>query len=390
MKKLIFALLAFYSITAQAQTVPNASPLYNSYACNSSTTQFPYSFYINTTSDIVVQQTDNNGNITFPTNFSIDTTNVWVNYPLTGSPCPTGYTLTLYASTPITQITTYGNRTPFTATAVGSSLNKLTIIDQQLQRQLNSALLLPVGQTPGTFPSSSPGNYIGWNGSGVLSNIPSPANAALWSLSGANAVYNLGNVSTTGNLTASLGGSSFASNVGIGSSNPGQSLDVQGTVRATGFMTSSGTSSQFLKANGSVDSTVYISSLSPITLSGSNVGIGSANPGQVLDVQGTIRAKSFSGMYIQFSNYSTPSRSIGSVYQNTTGYPMQVQVAAGGSVTIYGNIGATSSPSTVVSSSTGSSGAYQGAVSFMVPNNYYYEVTQQNGSASLTSWVEMY
>lgn len=46
-------------------------------------------------------------------------------------------------------------------------------------------------------------------------------------------------------------------NVGIGSASPGNQLDVQGTVRAVSFAKFGGTSSQFFKADGSVDSTTY-------------------------------------------------------------------------------------------------------------------------------------
>ena len=126
-----------------------------------------------------------------------------------------------------------------------------------------------------------------------------------WSLSGSN-------INTAGTY-----------NVGIGSATPGQALDINGTVRATALIKSGGTSGQFLKADGSVDSTTYqasgnyltavtadsplsgsgtaashlvftnpgyLSTISPITLASPNVGIGSATPGQTLDVIGTIRA----------------------------------------------------------------------------------------------------
>ena len=151
---------------------------------------------------MVVQLTDNLGNITYPTSFSVDTTNVWVNYPLIGSPCPSGYTVTLYANTPITQTTSYGQRTPFTATTVGASLNKLTIIDQQLQRQVNQAFTTPVGQSAGIFPSASPGYVLGWNSSNQLANLANPSLTAQWSLNGANIFYNTGSVSTSNNMTA--------------------------------------------------------------------------------------------------------------------------------------------------------------------------------------------
>lgn len=46
-------------------------------------------------------------------------------------------------------------------------------------------------------------------------------------------------------------------NVGIGTNNPLQKLEVNGNIKATSFIKSGGTSSQFLKADGSVDSNSY-------------------------------------------------------------------------------------------------------------------------------------
>lgn len=342
-KIILLILFTIFGNSVYAQTVPNASPLYNSYSCNGSTTQFPYLFYINSTSDMVLQLMDNLGNITYPTNFSVDTTNIWVNYPLTGTSCPSGYTVTLYASTPITQTTTYGNRTPFTAITVGSSLNKLTIIDQQLQRQLNTALLLPVGQSPGLFPSSNPGYLIGWNGSGVLANINNPSAVAQWGLTGANIYYNLGlvgigntnpgqeldvtgTVRSTSFIETGSVANSFSGNVGIGSITPGVSLDVQGTVRTIGFSMGgntttaiTGTGANVFAVSPAFTGTVTASSL---TTTG-NVGINSANPGQFLDVQGTVRAISFtgqngSGLLGSWSTFTCETTSHAHTYQATT------------------------------------------------------------------------
>lgn len=115
-------------------------------------------------------------------------------------------------------------------------------------------------------------------------------------------------------------------NVGISSINPGTILDVNGTVRMTGFtLTGQGAASGYiLQSSGSLgigtwvpaptgggggsgtvnsgttrqigyyaSSTTAISGSSAITVSGAssgnNIGIGSATPGALLDVQGTVR-----------------------------------------------------------------------------------------------------
>ena len=90
-----------------------------------------------------------------------------------------------------------------------------------------------------------------------------------------------------------------AGNVGIGSSYPGQMLDVQGTLRllgggSVGIGTSLVSTSALTVMNGNVGIGTWVPGGSLI-VKGGNVGLGSNNPGQVLDVTGSVRATAFIG-----------------------------------------------------------------------------------------------
>ena len=73
----------------------------------------------------------------------------------------------------------------------------------------------------------------------------------------------IGTGTSTGTASQTLqvtGGAYVSGNLGIGTTNPTEKLEVVGTVKATSIVKSGGTSSQFLKADGSVDSSTYLTS----------------------------------------------------------------------------------------------------------------------------------
>jgi hypothetical protein len=86
-------------------------------------------------------------------------------------------------------------------------------------------------------------------------------------------------------------------------------------------------------------------------------------------------------------NLVTGSRAIGTVYQNTTGFPMFVFVSGGStaSVPMVAVCDASSSPSLIVSWESVISSGFGVMVVFLVPQNYYYKVT---GATSLGLWTE--
>lgn len=101
--------------------------------------------------------------------------------------------------------------------------------------------------------------------------------------------------------------------VGIGSTNPGQALDVKGTTRSTAFQ-GSGSGQMNISTNtgigiDSVNNT-YTSPVLQLTSTG-NVGVGSATPGQKLDVSGTVRTIGFLMPTGATSGYVMTSNSVG-------------------------------------------------------------------------------
>lgn len=117
-------------------------------------------------------------------------------------------------------------------------------------------------------------------------------------------------------LRASGGFSTFTTNVGISSTAPGQKLDVAGTVRMTGFSLPTGASSGFVLTSNSVGigtwvaaasggSSQWVTSGTTINYPTGNVGINSTNPGQLLDVNGSVRIRGTNSLSFGDRNIST-------------------------------------------------------------------------------------
>lgn len=143
-----------------------------------------------------------------------------------------------------------------------------------------------------------------------------------------------GTVKSTSFLQSGSLANNFTGNVGVGSSNPGQALDVSGTVRQTGFiLTGNGAASGFiLQSNGLTGVGTWVpeptgnpagssgqvqynnsgvfGGTSNLFISGSNVGVGSTNPGQVLDVNGAARLNNTSGTSFNVNNSGTSEFSV--------------------------------------------------------------------------------
>ena len=87
------------------------------------------------------------------------------------------------------------------------------------------------------------------------------------------------------------------------------------------------------------------------------------------------------------------SRSIGTTYQNTTGSPLFVAVTGldvlSTSDTFHAKVG-TTSPPTVPAADCSANGTVNPfcAVTFAVPNGYYYQITRDGTSISISKWTE--
>jgi hypothetical protein len=150
-------------------------------------------------------------------------------------------------------------------------------------------------------PATSGSSILYGNGSGGFSNVTI----------GSNLTFTGGTLAASGGGGGSPGGSSgqlqynnsgsfgglsnfivSSGNYGIGSANPGQILDINGTARMVQLI-----------ATGSGNST--------LNLNGGNVGIGSANPAQKLDITGTAQMTGFSLPTNASSGYVLTSNSVG-------------------------------------------------------------------------------
>jgi len=176
----------------------------------------------------------------------------------------------------------------------------------------------------------SAGNYISCaniNFTGILYQNSSPYIGSQWTTSGNTIFYNTGNV-------------------GIGSSNPSQKLDVSGNIAASGNISAGNyVSCANINFTGILyqNSSPYIGSQwttsgNTIFYNTGNVGIGSSNPSQKLDVSGNIAASGniSAGNYVSCANINFT----GDLYKNSSLY-LGSQWTTSGSKIYYngGNVG---------------------------------------------------
>lgn len=122
------------------------------YTGNGATTDFSFSFLIPEATDAVVSLTDIAGNSTEtldPSSYEIsglgDDAGGFVTYPLIGSPVASTHRLTIQRVLPLTQEVDLTNQDGFYPEVLEDALDSLCMQTQQVQEQINRAVIFPVG-----------------------------------------------------------------------------------------------------------------------------------------------------------------------------------------------------------------------------------------------------
>jgi len=128
-------------------TITNPSAR-NDYVGNGAADTFPFTFRITDAAHLRVIVEDTDGNIdTLTLNADYTVTGVGLasggSITLTAGPLEDGYKLTILPSIPITQLTDLRNRGSFFPSVLEDALDKLTLISQQQQDEINRAIKFP-------------------------------------------------------------------------------------------------------------------------------------------------------------------------------------------------------------------------------------------------------
>jgi len=170
--------------------------------------------------------------------------------------------------------------------------------------------------------------------------------------------------------------------IGIGTTSPGSLLDVKGTLRLSG-------------------STSGFVGFAPAAVAGSTtytLPSADGTSGQVLQTNGSgtlawATSPVAGGSYGMTNNDVSASRSMATVYQNTTGKPMIVQVTRtivapgveGRVITAYE--GAANPPTNPIAEFHGLN-TWPGSIVFTVPQNHYYKVEDNGTTPNISTGIE--
>ena len=146
---------------------------------------FPYNIYLATDLAVyeTVSSTTNTTQLTLNTNYSITLTAIsgvtgaytaTINLAGGSSPAgvlPVGTQLTILRSLPLTQLINISDYSATPAATWNQALDRATILTQQMQEQINRAILAPVNSTAPsgyTLPNPVANAYIGWDATGTF------------------------------------------------------------------------------------------------------------------------------------------------------------------------------------------------------------------------------
>ena len=187
-----------------SSTVRKAGP----YRGTGLVSSYPFNFKVFQASDVLVLQTDTQGNTTTLALTSAYT--VTLNADQNGNPggnvvlnsaLPSGYTLTIGSQVQQLQSTQITNNGGFYPAVITDALDRLTILVQQQQQQVGNALQLSLTTPAGVstqLPAPVASKIIGWNGAGNgLQNVDPTTLATIVAFGTANRDFFTGDGSTT-------------------------------------------------------------------------------------------------------------------------------------------------------------------------------------------------
>lgn len=180
-------------------------------------TTYAFAFYVFQNTDVLVQQTDVNGNIKTLV-YGSDYT-VTLNSNQSSSPggtitlttaLPSGYTLVMTSQVKALQSVDIQNPSNFYPSVVTQEFDYLTVLVQQLQQSISQTLTLPLAYASGVstqLPAPVANQLIGWNATGTgLQNFNASTLASIVAFGTANADIFTGDGSTkVFNLSANPG-----------------------------------------------------------------------------------------------------------------------------------------------------------------------------------------
>lgn len=147
-----------------------------SYSGDGVTNNWPITFEISgvTSSEISVYLVDPAGESTLVTSdYSVDLNVPEVVYPETGTPIESGYEIIIVREVALKQEIDYKNQGALPAETIEQGMDRLTMMIQQLQEQMDRCVKLPItNETAPAFPNPDVDKAIGWASDGVnLTNL---------------------------------------------------------------------------------------------------------------------------------------------------------------------------------------------------------------------------